>query len=241
MEVKNKKELDNSLTKVANDKNNTEAKKASVYSTLAKIDVKPYIQKKMQLNYLSWAKAWGLVKAVYPDASYTYTEYDEYLPSQNGWVPTGRTVDYRLTPVGCEVEVTVTIDGVDTKEHLYVMDARNRAVKNPDYGQINKAQKRCLVKALANAGLGLGVYAGEDLPSDESETVQKVSKIPNTKEELEKLKLSYNDKTVALAEIYDQAIRGSGNARRWWNKKLNEPQTYLGQLVIQADKVFKQQ
>lgn len=234
-------------------------KKSSVYSTLAKIDVQPYISKKMGLNYLSWAKAWGLVKAIYPDASYKYTEYDEYLQSQNGWVPTGRTVDYRLTPAGCEVEVTVTIDGVDTKEQLYVMDNRNRPVKNPDYGQINKAQKRCLVKALANAGLGLEVYAGEDLPSDETETAQKVNKRPRaqsqpvkqnslptfSEEQLNSATVPYNGTKMSLKTIYEQATQGTGEekekAAKWWNNYKSKPTTQKGNMIVQADKLFSKQ
>ena len=57
--------------------------KKSIYSTLSKIDVSHLIDKKMGLNYLSWAKAWGLVKSIYPDADKEITEYPEYLPTQN--------------------------------------------------------------------------------------------------------------------------------------------------------------
>ena len=62
------------------------------------------------------------------------------------------------------VECTVTIEGEPYTESLYVMDNKNRAVINPNMQQINKTQKRCLVKTLALAGLGLSIYAGEDLP-----------------------------------------------------------------------------
>ena len=239
------------------EKSTKKTKKSSVYSTLAKIDVKPYISKKMGLNYLSWAKAWGLVKAIYPDASYKYTEYAEYLQSQNGWIPTGRTVDYRLTPAGCEVEVTVTIDGVDTKEQLYVMDNRNRPVKNPDYGQINKAQKRCLVKALANAGLGLEVYAGEDLPSDETETAQKANKKPRqqtkrntlakqpnpaitkyTDEQLKNYVPSFlrnkpKEEQRTLLEIYQGAMAGNNELKSLWSANFKHPETEDGNAIVQ--------
>ena len=235
----------------------TKTEKTSVYSTLAKIDVKPYISKKMGLNYLSWAKAWGLVKAIYPNATYHYTEYQEYLPSQNGWVPTGRTVDYRLTNAGCEVEVTVTINGESTKEQLYVMDNRNKPVKNPDYGQINKAQKRCLVKALANAGLGLEVYAGEDLPSDETETAQKANKKPRqqatksslakqqnpaitkyTDEQLKRYVPSFlrdkpKEKQKNLLEIYNGAMTGDAQLKALWNSYYKHPETEDGNAIAQ--------
>ncbi|RVU69799.1 MULTISPECIES: DUF1071 domain-containing protein [Lactobacillus] len=153
----------------------TKEEKKSVYETLSKIDVKQYLKKKMGLDYLSWATAWGLVKSHYPDAQKKITEFDEYIPTKEGWKGTGRKVDYRLTPFGCEVEVTVIIDGQESSSNLYVMDNKNHAVnyKSLNMGAINKAQQRCLVKALANAGLGLDVYAGEDLPSDETETAKK--------------------------------------------------------------------
>lgn len=146
--------------------------KESIFKTLQKINVDKYLDKKMGLNYLSWAKAWHLVKQVYPDVKKHITEYPEYLPSKDGWAPTGRTVDYRLTPFGCEVEVTVEIEGNKYTSNLYVMDYKNKAVKDLkrlDFQQINKTQQRCLVKALAYAGLGLNVYAGEDLPEEEPE------------------------------------------------------------------------
>ena len=147
----------------------------SIYSKLSKIDVKPYLNVKgngnYRLSYLSWAKAWGLVKAIYPDATYKIREYPNYIKTEHGVEQAG-TVDYRLTSVGCEVEVTVTIEGHDYTQKLYPMDNRNQPIMKPNIMQINKAQLRCLVKALATAGLGLNVYAGEDLPSDESEAAK---------------------------------------------------------------------
>ena len=65
---------------------------------------------------------------------------------------------------GTMVECTITIEGEPYTESLYVMDNNNNAVINPTMKEINKTQKRCLVKALALAGLGLSIYAGEDLP-----------------------------------------------------------------------------
>lgn len=174
------------MTTTKTESKKTEAKQ-NIYSKLSKIDVKPYLNKKMGLIYLSWAKAWGLVKAIYPNAQKAITKYPEYLPTINeGWKATGRSVDYCLTPFGCEVEVTITIEGNEYSSNLYVMNNRGKAVRSPkdlDMGQINKTQQRCLVKALAYAGLGLDVYAGEDLPSDESTTAIKKtpSKVQETK------------------------------------------------------------
>ena len=154
--------------------------KENVYERLSKIDVKPYLneiksKKGFSLNYLSWAKAWGLVKAIYPDASYKIKEYPNWVSTKDGLQQAG-TLDYRITSVGCEVEVTVSIEGNEYTQKLYPMDYKNEPIMKPNIKDINKAQLRCLVKALATAGLGLNVYAGEDLPSNETETATKPEK-----------------------------------------------------------------
>lgn len=147
------------------------AEKKSVFETLSKIDVSNHVQvNKMRkgpaLKYVSWAWAWNIVKSKYPDATREIEEYPEYQYDQKEgkWYATGQMLDYRITPAGCEVKVTVTIQGEKYSERLYVMDMRNQPVQNPNISQINKTQQRCLVKALAMAGLGLNLYAGEDLP-----------------------------------------------------------------------------
>lgn len=146
------------------------AEKKSVFETLSNIDVSRHVEtikmnKGPALKYVSWAWAWAIVKRAYPDAKRTIEEYPEYRPDKDGrWYATGQKLDYRITPAGCEVKVTVTIEGEEYTERLYVMDMRNQPVQNPNIAQINKTQQRCLVKALAMAGLGLNLYAGEDLP-----------------------------------------------------------------------------
>lgn len=147
------------------------AEKKSVFETLSKIDVSNHVQvikmrKGPALKYVSWAWAWNIVKSKYPDATREIEEYPEYQYDQKEgkWYATGQMLDYRITPAGCEVKVTVTIQGEKYSERLYVMDMRNQPVQNPNISQINKTQQRCLVKALAMAGLGLNLYAGEDLP-----------------------------------------------------------------------------
>lgn len=147
------------------------AEKKSVFETLSKIDVSNHVQvikmrKGPALKYVSWAWAWNIVKSKYPDATREIEEYPEYQYDQKEgkWYSTGQMLDYRITPAGCEVKVTVTIQGEKYSERLYVMDMRNQPVQNPNISQINKTQQRCLVKALAMAGLGLNLYAGEDLP-----------------------------------------------------------------------------
>lgn len=239
-------------------------KKESVYERLSKIDVKPYLdtiksKKGFSLSYLSWAKAWGLVKAIYPDASYKIKEYPNWIDTKQGVQQAG-TLDYRITKAGCEVETTVTIEGVDYTQKLYPMDYRNNPIMNPNIKDINKAQLRCLVKALATAGLGLNVYAGEDLPSNETETAKREDKKqatprkparkstakPNfktlTEKELENYTVMYRTDADAkpmefkLLTIYTMALTGDKTAESWFHvmiKKLNTPE---GQAAAQFAK-----
>lgn len=201
-----------------------DAQKNSVYATLSKIDVKPYLEQKNRLNYLSWSKAWGLVKAIYPDANYKITEYPEYLQTKEGYVPTGRTVDYRVTPAGIEVEATVTVEGESYSSKLYVMDFKNRAVKQATYFEINKTQLRALVKALAFAGLGLNVYAGEDLPSDKDGVMPQQKQAPQPQQQQPNINslVMYAGKPTPLAEIWEEAKKGSTVAAQWWHIKAKE-------------------
>lgn len=167
--------------------------KAEIIKTLSQVDVSKFVQQKMGLSYLSWANAWATLLQYYPNSTYEFKEFDEFLPNkENEWKCTGRTVDYRLTSSGCEVVATVTIEGQEFTMSLYVMDNRNRVVRVPDYGQINKTQQRCLVKALALAGLGLNLYQGEDLPVEENMKRKGINpEMLKAKQELEKEKKEY--------------------------------------------------
>lgn len=141
------------------------ATKASVFETLSNIDVSGHVEQKMNLSYLSWAWCWSTLKGIYPDTpTPEITKYQEMVIDENGFHLTDRKVPYLTTPTGTMVEVTVTIEGNDYKQSLYVMDNRNKVVINPNQGQIYKTTQRCTVKAIAMAGLGLNLYAGEDLP-----------------------------------------------------------------------------
>lgn len=199
----------------------TEEKK-SVYETLSKIDVAPKLEKKGKLDYLSWAMAWGMVKQAYPDANYKITEFPEYIQTKAGWVATGRDVDYRQTSAGTEVEAVVKIDGQEYSSKLFVMDFKNKPILNPNYFDINKTQQRALVKALAIAGLGLSVYAGEDLPIADSEkpakskqttTVQPAQAANN----LRNYQVKYNGQMVPMYMVVKHASEGNQQAKNFAN------------------------
>jgi len=125
-------------------------------SELLKINVNGHIEKKNGLSYLSWAWAWAEVLKIDPQATWKAHEWNG-LPAM--FLPDGSAM----------VKVSVTIKG-DTKEcPLPVMNHRNQAIKNPDAFAINTATMRALAKCIGMHGLGLYIYAGEDLPPGEAE------------------------------------------------------------------------
>lgn len=123
---------------------------------LNKINVNDKVEKKNNLTYLSWAWAWGEVKKKHPDATYTIYENNEgwnyFTDGRTAWVKTG-----------------VTINNIEHIEYLPVMDFRNKSIPldNISSFDVNKTIQRSLTKAVARHGLGLYIYAGEDLPEDD--------------------------------------------------------------------------
>lgn len=126
------------------------------FNDLAKINVNDHAEKKNGLTYLSWAWAWAEIKKLHPDAVYTIYE------NADGWL-------YHTDGRTCWVKTGVTVNGIEHIEYLPVMDHRNRSIPldQIDSFAVNKAVQRSLTKACARHGLGLYIYAGEDLPEDE--------------------------------------------------------------------------
>jgi hypothetical protein len=144
--------------------------KKSVFERLSAINVNDHVEKKSNLTYLSWAWAWSKTKTECPDATYKIleTEYDEAL--------------------GFMCHTNVTIQGETLEMWLPVMDGANKSMKKTAYSyssrygdkqveaattfDINKTIMRCLVKNLAMFGLGIYIYAGEDLPEADVPTTK---------------------------------------------------------------------
>lgn len=143
-----------------------EEKKRNYFSELNAIDVSEHVEKKNGLTYLSWAWAWGELKKIHPNAIYTIYENKDGLnyhhDSCTCWVKTG---------------VTIEVDGefIEHIEYLPVMDNRNRSIHldNVTSFDVNKAIQRSLTKAVARHGLGLYIYAGEDLPEETANDIQR--------------------------------------------------------------------
>lgn len=156
--------------------------KKSIFEILNAINVNEHVEKKKTgeknpdgsekyLTYLSWVWAWGQVKQHFPDASYEVRHWGDkpYLNDDQ---------------LGIMVETSVTISGETITMWLPVMNSSNKSMKSAPYSyktrygekeveaatmfDVNKAIMRCLAKNIAMFGLGLYIYAGEDLPEEEA-------------------------------------------------------------------------
>ena len=130
-----------------------EIKDLNYFEELAAVNVNGKTEEKNGLKYLSWAFAWGELKKRHPTAFYTIYEnaqgWNYHTDGRTAWVKTG-----------------VTVDGIEHIEYLPVMDYKNQSIPLDKVTSIavNKTIQRSLTKAVARHGLGLYVYAGEDLP-----------------------------------------------------------------------------
>ena len=118
------------------------------FNELRKINVNEHIEKKNGLSYLSWAYAVDTLLQHDNEATWSY----------------GQPVRFGETLM---VFCTVKAFGKEMTAQLPVMDYRNKAIPNPDAMSVNTAMQRCLAKAIALHGIGLYIYAGEDIPVDE--------------------------------------------------------------------------
>ena len=134
------------------------ADKMNYFEVLNSINVSDKTEKKGNLTYLSWAWAWGELKKRYPNATYKIYEnemgWNYHTDGKTAWVKTG-----------------VTVEGIENIEYLPVMDFKNNSipVEKVTSTDVNKTIQRSLTKAVARHGLGLYIYAGEDLPEVERE------------------------------------------------------------------------
>ncbi len=133
------------------------------FKQLAAIDVSPYVEKKGQFTYLSWPYAVAQLRLADPEARWEVRRFDG-LP-------------YLVTEIGYFVEVAVTVQGLTLSQIHPVLDGRNKPITQPTVFDINTSIQRALVKAIALHGLGLNVYAGEDLPTHVEEEGEVLTKL----------------------------------------------------------------
>lgn len=138
------------------------------FEVLNEINVNEKVEKKNGLSYLSWAYAWGEIKKKHPKANYKIYEKEDgriyWDDGKTAWV-----------------KVSVTIDDIEHIEYLPIMDYNNRSIlvdKITSF-DVNKSIQRALTKAVARHGLGLYIYAGEDLPDEATENAPQEEKPQN--------------------------------------------------------------
>lgn len=153
------------------------------FQKLNSINVNDFTEKRDNLTYLTWSKAWEEVKKVYPNVTYNVKKFGNnqlpYVYDEN---------------TGYMVFTDMTIEGITHEMWLPVMDSKNKAMKAEPYEyttkygtksvdaatmfDINKTIMRCLTKNIAMFGLGLYIYNGEDIPSEEKTEIDKAKKQP---------------------------------------------------------------
>lgn len=192
----------------------------STFQILNDIDCSKHVEKKNKLTYLSWVWAWQMVKNNFPDATYSVSKNEEPTPIYESvitkvkkqtaygekeievisWtdkvkftLPSGTA--YKTDGRTCWVETSVKIGDLEHTEYLPIMDNANRAIPadRVDMMDVNKAIQRGLTKATARHGLGLYIYAGEDLPEAkiESDIEAAIAEV-NSAESVEELTSIYN-------------------------------------------------
>ncbi len=129
----------------------------STFMKLYKTDVSKYIEKKGQFNYLSWANAVAELKKACPTARWGVTKAEDGSP-------------FFVTKCGYFVDVWVEVDGISLSQIHPVLDNRNQSIEQPNAFQINTSLQRALAKCIALHGLGLYIFAGEDLPEPDALT-----------------------------------------------------------------------
>ncbi|MEJ7671103.1 MAG: DUF1071 domain-containing protein [Casimicrobiaceae bacterium] len=137
------------------------------FARLNQINVSAHLEKKGEFSYLSWPYAVAQLRLADPTAFWEVRRFDG-LP-------------YLKTATGTFVEVAVTVQGVTLAQIHPVLDGKNRPLAEPTAFDINTSIQRCLVKAIALHGLGLYVYAGEDLPDAPAPAAPKVTAIASTR------------------------------------------------------------
>jgi len=204
-------------------------------SDLLKLDVNKHIEKKNGLSYLSWAWAWDQALRADPTASFRVESWTDDNGAVRCWMQVNDSA---------MVWVSVTMLGQTRTCMLPVMNHRNQPIEHPDAFQMNTAIMRCLTKCLALFGLGLYIYAGEDLPLDDGKDEKKEEKKeekPQAKEE-EKKEPSAEDQLFAEGMIKCVEICATNDGlKSYWKAnlpKLKALQTSAPALYEEVRRVF---
>ena len=141
-----------------------EERRKNPFAQLNKVDVSKYVEKKGKFNYLCWAYAVRELKKVCPNATWGVVKAEDGSP-------------FMLTSCGYFVEVWVEVEGCRLSQVHPVLDHRNQPLESPNAFQINTSIQRALAKAIALHGLGLYIFAGEDLPEPDMLELEEIKEI----------------------------------------------------------------
>ena len=136
----------------------------STFMKLFKTDVRKYTEKKCKFGYLSWAYAVQELKRACPTARWGVTKAENGEP-------------FHKTECGYFVDVWVEVDGISLSQIHPVLDNRNQSITEPSNFNINTSIQRALAKTIALHGLGLYIFAGEDLPEPDALTPDEETKL----------------------------------------------------------------
>ena len=169
----------------------------STFMKLYKTDVSKYQKKKGKFTYLSWADAWALLKKECPDARYGVTKAEDGSP-------------FFVTDCGYFVDVWVEVDGISLSHIHPILDNRNQPINEPNAFNINTSIQRALAKTIALHGLGLYIFAGEDLPAPDALTPDEETRLyklaePLGKDIIDNLKIKVRE-TAIHAHNYNACI-----------------------------------
>jgi len=148
-------------------------KKVNYFTELDQVDVTKHIEKKGRFSYLSWAYAVRELKKRHPASCWEVHEYDG--------------APYMKTECGYFVKVSVIVNATEMTQIHPVLDNSNKSIAKPNAFQINTSIQRCLTKAIALHGLGIHLFAGEDLPPspplDENQVKELIGSIKDDNKE----------------------------------------------------------
>lgn len=198
------------------------------YIALSRKDVSAGVERKGNLDYLSWAYAWNALCEEHPDSDFYFEEPTTF--------PDGSVM----------VKVSVTVNERTRTMQLPVMNHRNQAIQNPNARDISDAQMRCLVKCIALFGLGIGLYLGDLKHVVEHTNFEKAQQLIDAGDfmGLHQLIKSLSEKDQV--ELFNQAPMGEKtnfkNAHRATLRMaedfLNEVAEAIGEAVAQSDSVL---
>ncbi|KKI55437.1 Phage protein [Staphylococcus equorum subsp. equorum] len=196
----------------------------TLFQQLNSKDVNDHVEKKNGLTYLAWSYAHQELKRIDPTFTTKYHEFPHPDVNRDDYF-----VPYLATPEGYFIQTSVTVKGQTETEWLPVLDFRNKALAKGSATpfDINKAQKRCFVKAAALHGLGLYIYNGEEVPSasdnDITELEEKINQFVTISQE--KGKDANLDKTMrwlGISNINKVSQKEIANAHAKLDAGLNQ-------------------